>query len=203
MVVKPAGLVSGRGIVVHFAAVARAIILPPTDALDELAADFRRRGAARQQMLGAVDLRRLRKDRRAAVAHQDVGRSAKRRIGGDPRIAVRTAALKRERQLARRRRRSLGRGRATAASRGRAPRRPRPSCACPRSPGSSGSGTSRSRRPRILPSCGRSETLRSQARPSRSRQCWDLRRSPIACASARRNPRPWRRCRSRCRARAR
>ena len=163
---QSAGLVAGRGIVVHFAAAARAIILPPMDSLDQLAADLRRRRAARQQMFGAVDLRRLREDRRAAVAHQNVGGGAERRIGGDPRIAVRAATLKREREFARRRRRRAGRDRAAAAWRGRARRRPRPSCACPRSPGWSGCGTPRSRRPRIPPSCGRSETPRSPARPS-------------------------------------
>ena len=105
---QPAGLVAGRGIVVHFAAVARAIVLPPTDALDQLVADLRRRGAPGQQMLGAIDLRRLGKNRRAAVAHQDVDRGAERRIGGDAGIAVRTAALQRQRQFARRRRRPLG-----------------------------------------------------------------------------------------------
>ena len=100
---QSAGLVAGRGIVVHLAAVPRGIVLPPVDALDQLVADLRRRRAARQQMLGAVDLRRLREDRRAAVAHQDVGGRAERRIGGDARIAVRAAALQREHQFARRR----------------------------------------------------------------------------------------------------
>ena len=50
-------------------------------------------------MLGAVDLRRLRKDRRAALANQHVGGHAQRRVGGDAGIAVRAAALQRQRDL--------------------------------------------------------------------------------------------------------
>ena len=50
-------------------------------------------------MLGAIDFRRLRQDGGAAVAHQNIGRSAQRRIGGDARIAVRAAALQRQHQF--------------------------------------------------------------------------------------------------------
>ena len=203
MVVKPAGLVSGRGIVVHFAAVARAIVLPPTDALDELAADFRRRGAPGEQMLGAVDLRRLRKDRRAAVAHQDVGRGAKRRIGGDARIAVRTAALERERQLARRRRRALG-----AVER--------------RQHGADALHAGRDRLARAPGRLDRHAVERfALDDPVFFLHAADLKHfaakpdhqgranvgisgvAPLRAHRARRNPRPWRRCRSRCHARAR
>src|SRR6185312_4738743 len=56
-------LVAGRGIVVHLSAVARAIILPPADALDQLLANLRRRGPPRQEVLGAVDFRGLGKNR--------------------------------------------------------------------------------------------------------------------------------------------
>ena len=96
IVVRPARLVARRRVVVHFAAVSRAIVFPPADPLDEPASHFRRRRAAGQQMLGAVDLGRLRKDRRAAVAHQNVGRGAERRVGGDARIAVRASTLQRQ-----------------------------------------------------------------------------------------------------------
>src|SRR6185437_16159434 len=102
------GLVAGRGVVVHLPAVAVTILLPPADALDKLLADFRGRGAPGQKMLGAVDFGGLGQDRGAAVAHQDVGRGAERRIGGDTRVAVRAAALKSEGELARRGRRPLG-----------------------------------------------------------------------------------------------
>ena len=64
----------------------------------------RRRGAARQQMFGAVDLRRFRQDRGAAVAHQNIDGRAERGIGGDAGIAVRAAALQRQHQFARRHR---------------------------------------------------------------------------------------------------
>src|SRR3546814_1353393 len=93
--------VAGRGIVVHLAAVAPDVVLPPADALDQLLADGARGGAPGQQMLGAVDLRRLAQDGGAAVAHQQVGRGAQRRIGGDARIAVGAAALQGYHQLAR------------------------------------------------------------------------------------------------------
>src|SRR3546814_11519438 len=56
---EAAGLVAGRGIVVHLAAVAPDVVLPPADALDQLLADGARGGAPGQPMLGAVDLRRL------------------------------------------------------------------------------------------------------------------------------------------------
>ena len=58
-------------------------MLPPLDALDQLFADFAPRGAARQQVLGAVDLGRFGQDRRAAVRDQQVHRRAQRRIGAD------------------------------------------------------------------------------------------------------------------------
>ena len=56
--------------------------------------------AAGEQMLGAVDLGRLGQHGGAAVAHQHVDGGAERRIGGDAGVAVRAAALERERQLA-------------------------------------------------------------------------------------------------------
>ena len=45
---QPAGLVAGRGVVVHLAVVARGVVLPPADALDQLLADLaaRPRGAS-------------------------------------------------------------------------------------------------------------------------------------------------------------
>ena len=95
---EAARLVAGRGVVVHLVAVARGVVLPPADALDQLLADLAADRAARQQVLGAVDLRRLRQDRGAAVAHQQVDRRAQRRIGADARIAVGAAALQAERR---------------------------------------------------------------------------------------------------------
>ena len=74
----------------------RAISFSPTS---------RRHGAPRQQVLGAVDLGRLRQDRRAAVAHQQVDRRAERRVGGDAGIAVRAAALQADASDVRRRHR--------------------------------------------------------------------------------------------------
>jgi hypothetical protein len=50
---------------------------------DELLADFGRHRAARQQVLGAVDLGRLGQDGGAAVRHQQVDGRAQRRVGAD------------------------------------------------------------------------------------------------------------------------
>ena len=60
----------------------------------------RLRGAAGEQVLGAVDLGRLGQHGRAAVAHQHVDGRAERRVGGDAGVAVRAAALQGQRQLA-------------------------------------------------------------------------------------------------------
>ena len=83
------------------------MIFPPADPLDDLLADFLADGAPRQQMFRSVNLRRLRQDGRAAVAHQQIDGRAQRRIRGDAGIAVRAAALQREDQLARRDRLAL------------------------------------------------------------------------------------------------
>jgi len=48
------------------------VVLPPLQEIEQLVADFLADGAAQQHMLGAVDLRRLAQDRRAAVLHQQV-----------------------------------------------------------------------------------------------------------------------------------
>ena len=90
---QAARLVAGRWIVVHFTALARRVVLPPLDSRHELFADVARDRTARQQMLGAVNFGGLRQDRGAAVAHEQIDRRAERRIRGDARIAVRSAAL--------------------------------------------------------------------------------------------------------------
>ena len=80
---ETARLVAGGGVVVHLAAKLGGVVLPPVDALDQLFADLAGGRAARQQMLCAVHFRCLGQDSGAAVAHQDVHRRAKRRIGGN------------------------------------------------------------------------------------------------------------------------
>src|SRR5437660_677485 len=90
---QAAGLVAGRWIVVHFTALAGRVILPPLDSRDELFADFARDRPARQQVLGAVDFGRFRKNRGSAVTHQQIDGRTERRIRGDTRIAVGPAAL--------------------------------------------------------------------------------------------------------------
>ena len=99
---RPPSLVAGRRVVVHLHLVAGGVVLPPLDHADELLADVAAGGAAGEQVLGAVDLRRLRQDGRAAVAHELVHRRAQRRVGGDAGIAVGAAALQGEHELGRR-----------------------------------------------------------------------------------------------------
>ena len=56
---QAAGLVAGRRVVVHRGAIAGTEVLPPANALDQLAAHFRCGGSPRQQVFRAVDLRGL------------------------------------------------------------------------------------------------------------------------------------------------
>ena len=70
------------------------------DPLDQLLADFAAGGAARQQMLGAIDLGRLAQHRGTALRHQQIDRVAERRVGGDAAEAIAAAALERQHQLA-------------------------------------------------------------------------------------------------------
>ena len=81
---EAARLVARRRIVVHLAFFARRVVLPPLDPRRRALADFARHGAARQQMLGAVDFGRLRKDRRAAVAHEQIDGGAERGLAVIP-----------------------------------------------------------------------------------------------------------------------
>ena len=104
---EPAGLVAGAWIGVHLGALARGVFLPPAHQRHQLLADLAADRAAGQQMFGAIGLRRLRQDDRAAMAHQKIARRAERRIGRDAGIAVRAAALQRHRQFARRDRLAL------------------------------------------------------------------------------------------------
>ena len=66
---------------------------------DQLLTDVAADGPARQEVLGPIDLGRLRQDGGAAIIHEDVGRGPERRIGRDARIAVRPAALQRQHQF--------------------------------------------------------------------------------------------------------
>src|SRR5690606_22104344 len=97
---EPAGLVAGRGIVVHAAVVAGGVVLPPLDAAYQLVGHLLRDRAAREQVLGAVDLGGLGQDHRAAVRDEDVAGRAERGIGGDARVAVRAAALQADHDVA-------------------------------------------------------------------------------------------------------
>src|SRR4051794_11162856 len=97
---QAAGLVAVRWVIVDLAALALGVCLPPADALDQLFADFATGGAARQQMLGAIDLGRLAEHGGAALRHQQIDRVAERRVGGDAAEAIAAAALERQHQLA-------------------------------------------------------------------------------------------------------
>src|SRR5262249_10339002 len=85
-------LVASSGIVAH-ALDPAAVPLPPLVAIDELLGHRLAHRAPDEQVLGTVDLGRLREHARAAVAHQLVHRPAQRGIGGDTGVAVGAAAV--------------------------------------------------------------------------------------------------------------
>ncbi len=58
-------------------------------------------------MLGAVNLRRLGEDRRAALSHQQIGSDAERRVGGHAAIAVGATAIGAQHQVRGRQSRAL------------------------------------------------------------------------------------------------
>ena len=68
-----ARLVAGGGVVVHVPLVERRILLPPLDAGEQSLADRVGSSAGGQKVLGAIDFRCLGQNRRAAVAHKEVG----------------------------------------------------------------------------------------------------------------------------------
>src|SRR3982074_2212379 len=75
IVVSPPALLPGLGL---------AFISAPSRSgysSHQLLADFAADGAAGQEMLGAIGLRRFRQDHGAAMAHQQIARRAQRRIG--------------------------------------------------------------------------------------------------------------------------
>ena len=74
-------------------------MFPPLDPLDQLFAHLCADRAAGQQMFGTVYLGRLRQNRRAPHAHQKITGHTQSRIGGDPGIAIGTAALQADGQL--------------------------------------------------------------------------------------------------------
>ena len=98
MVVSPPALLPGLGLA--FGALALGVFFPPAHQRHQFFADLAADRAPRQQMLGAIGFRGLRQNDGAAVANQQIARSAQRRIGGDAGITVRAAALQRHGQLA-------------------------------------------------------------------------------------------------------
>ena len=96
---QPAELVAGGWVVVHLHLVARGVILPPMDALDEFFADGFVGRATREEMFGTVNFRRLGENGRAAMADEFINRRTKRRVGRDAGIPVRAAALQREHEF--------------------------------------------------------------------------------------------------------
>ncbi|MNZ79319.1 hypothetical protein D3C78_979200 [compost metagenome] len=86
-------------VVVEFVTVAGGIIPPPVDTLQELLGHSRGDCALRQQMLGAVNLRRFGEDCGAAVADDEVGGITQGRVGGNAGITIRTTTFQRHLQL--------------------------------------------------------------------------------------------------------
>ena len=196
-------LVAGRRVVVHRAAVDLGVALPPADALDQLVGDFRRGGAAQQQLLGAVDLRGLGEDGGAAHADEEVGGGAEGRVGGDAGEAVGAAALQREAQLGggdglARRRVHLGQERVDLVDDHR-DRLGRPAGLLD---GQAVEAVGeRGAEARLHPRRPASPRSRGRRRPRRRRSGgW---RGPRARAAGCRSPAPRRPCRSRCRGRRR
>ena len=93
---ETAGLVAGLGVVVDGAAVARGVLLPPVDAVDETPGDFGSGRATCEKVFGAVDLGSFREDGGAAVADEDVDSGAQRGVGADAGVGVRASALETE-----------------------------------------------------------------------------------------------------------
>jgi len=81
MVVSPPALLPGLGLA--FGALALGVFFPPAHQRHQLFADLAADRAARQQMFGAIGLRRFRQDHGAAVPHQQIACGTQRRIGGD------------------------------------------------------------------------------------------------------------------------
>ena len=172
----------------------RSISFSPTLRLDR---------AAGQQVLGAVDLRRLGQDRGAAMAHQQVGRGAERRVGGDAGIAVGAAALQAERQV-------LGGDGLALDLVGLGQHRLHALHAFL----DGGAGAAGALDGHVLEGVGRLDAvgfqqeadLRRLAAEADQEHAGEVRMAQVApqrCAAGRRSPRPWSPCRSRCRAPAR
>ena len=89
-----------RRIVIDRRVMLPGMVLPPMDSIDQLLTDLSRYSAPRQQMFCAVNLGRFRQHRSAAIPHQFIRSNAQRWISRDPAVAIRTAAVFSEDQLA-------------------------------------------------------------------------------------------------------
>src|SRR3954462_7353743 len=78
-VVSPPALFPADGLLFILASL-RAEFFPPGDPADPLIAYLPGHGPAREEMLGAIDFRCLREDRRSAALNQKVGCSAEGRV---------------------------------------------------------------------------------------------------------------------------
>ena len=78
---------------------ARGVLLPPVDALDEALGDLGAGRTASEEMLGAVDFRGFGEDGGAAVADEDVDCGAECGVGADAGVGVGAAALQTENEI--------------------------------------------------------------------------------------------------------
>ena len=90
---QPACLIAGADHAVDLRVAALGIVQPPIHAFDQLAPHLFTAGTPGQQVFDAENLGRFRKDRRAAVAHEDISRRPQTGVGREPRKPVRPAAL--------------------------------------------------------------------------------------------------------------
>src|SRR5262249_37287839 len=98
---EAAGLVAWADDAVELAVVAARVLLPPREAVEELAPDLGADRAPRGHELDAVDLGRLGEDPGAAMAHQDVHGRAERGVRGDAGEAVGAPALEADLEMRR------------------------------------------------------------------------------------------------------
>src|SRR5262249_35503049 len=93
---EAAVLVAGRGVVVDLGAEDARVPFPPLDALDKLFADGPADRAAREEVLGPVNLRRFADDAGAALGDEQIAGDAEGGVGSDAAVAVRAAAVRAE-----------------------------------------------------------------------------------------------------------
>ena len=87
--------VAGRGVVTHRGSVLPGVVFPPANPFEQRIRHLTAHRATREQVFGAINLRSLGQDRRAAMADNLVGSPSQGRVGGDPTVAIGATAVQR------------------------------------------------------------------------------------------------------------